>query len=170
LSGSDVCWHSSFQRAIRSQLTRRQTTRRVDTDPMASREISCLGLGRHCCHYNGWVVCGYGGYWSTFCGCQAEIVHVCGASSKLHFSAIAVENLGSFDLSSLQFLNDLGNKIRLLSGETVKLNKQHSCSSASRSWSNDLKLQCYCMTLLPRTVRTNRRSSFAFSFLGRPER
>ena len=30
---------------------------------------------------------------------------------------VAVENLGSFDFSSLEFLNDLGNKIRLSSDE-----------------------------------------------------
>jgi len=33
------------------------------------------------------------------------------------FQPIAVENLNSFDLLSLKFLNDLGNNIRLLSGE-----------------------------------------------------
>jgi len=39
-------------------------------------------------------------------------------SSKLHiFQPIAAENLGSFDLFSLEFLDDLDNKIHLSSGE-----------------------------------------------------
>ena len=37
------------------------------------------------------------------------------------FQPTALENLGSFDLSSLKFLNDLGNKIHFSLGEVVFL-------------------------------------------------
>jgi len=168
LSGSDVCWHSSFQRAIRSQPTRRQATRRVDINPVAGRAGKSLVWDvSHCCHYIGWVVRGYGGYRSRFGDWLAEQA----AKQKLCkyaelpisyiFQPIAVEHLSSFDLHLCSLLMISAIKCVF---HPVKLKKQHPCSSVSQVWSNDLTL-CFWMTLLSRMVRTNGRSSFAFSLL-----
>ena len=64
---------------------------------------------------------------------------------------IAVENLGSFDLSTSSFLSDLGSKFVHHLAKTKKL---HSFSSASPFIFN-VSILCFCTTLSSRTVRTN---------------
>ena len=77
------------------------------------------------------------------------------------FQLIAVENLGSFDLSSLEFLNDHGNKICLSSGK----DKERTFLFQHISVVTQRYNCAFARLFLSRTVWTNSLSSFAFSFL-----
>ena len=82
-------------------------------------------------------------------------------ASDFTFQPIAVENLGAFSLSTLEFLSDLGHKLSGFSGEERK----HFCSNVCRCRCSVLTL--FYGTTLSRstTFRTNSHSSFVNYFL-----
>jgi len=78
---------------------------------VARRKI--IAFGRNCGQYLG----------STDVGAVAEMVaerklaNYSNLASNFIFQPIAVENLGAFSLSTLEFLSDLGHKLSSFSGE-----------------------------------------------------
>ena len=85
----------------------------------------------------------------------AEVGKYSNLASNFTFQPIAVENLGAFSLSTLEFLSDLGHKLSSFSGE----------ERASSFLSISIQRLFYCTTLSwSTTFRTNSHSSFDFNF------
>ena len=112
------CWDPNCQRALWTRQTRWQTSRRVNLNPMARWPF--VSLGRYSrqpiscfLRWQSSHICCY----SADMAATRKTEKYSTLSSAYRFEPIAVENLGVFSSTTLNFISELGRRICVYTGD-----------------------------------------------------